>query len=87
MYSHSLKEHCNTLVNVLGMELISLTRMSYNYIDQGDREVNNGRAAEAEMFKMGVRSDPLGTTGICPQTKVQPEPPELRCSGDIIPNF
>jgi len=56
MYSHSLKEHCNTLVNVLEMELISLTRMSYNYIDQGNREANNGRAAQAEMFKMGVRS-------------------------------
>jgi hypothetical protein len=35
------------------MELISLIKMSYNYIDQGNREVNNGRAAEAEMFKMG----------------------------------
>jgi len=53
MYSHSLKEHCNTLVNVLEMELISLTRVPYNYIDQGNSEVNNGRAAEAEMFKMG----------------------------------
>jgi len=30
--------------------------MSYNYIDQGNREANNGRAAQAEMFKMGVRS-------------------------------
>lgn len=43
------------------MELISLTKMSYNYIDQGNREVNNGRAAEAEMFKMGARPDPPGT--------------------------
>ena len=61
MYSHSLKEHCNTLVNVLEMEMISLTKMSYNYIDQGSREVNNDRAAEAEMFKTGARSDPTGT--------------------------
>jgi len=38
------------------MELIGLTKMSYNYIAQGNREVNNGRAAEAEMFKMGARS-------------------------------
>jgi hypothetical protein len=75
MYSHSLEEYCNTLVNVLEMGLKSLTRVSYNYMDQGNREVNNGRVAEAEMFKMGVRPDPPGTTGICPQTKVQPEPP------------
>jgi hypothetical protein len=37
------------------MKLINLTRVPYNYIDRGSREVNNGRAAEAEMFKMGVR--------------------------------
>jgi hypothetical protein len=38
------------------MELISLTRVPYNYIDQGNREVNNGKVAETEMFKMGARS-------------------------------
>jgi len=38
-----------------------MTKMTYNYIDQGNREVHNGRATEAEMFKMGARSDPPGT--------------------------
>lgn len=38
------------------MEMISLTRVQYNYIDQGNSEVHNGRAAEAEMFEMGARS-------------------------------
>jgi hypothetical protein len=36
--------------------MISLIKISYNCIDQRRREVNNGRAAQAEMFKVEVRS-------------------------------
>jgi len=40
------------------MELISLTKMSCNYIDRGNREVKNSKAIKDDTFKMMISCVP-----------------------------